>query len=135
MGIEIWISGEIDADVAQGYLETRRRIEQEVNTCLRERNYGTGLAEWTFLAIIRRAKDPHYPEVIRHKKKARSCEFRLKVSHEAFIRGDEAERDRLLFAAIQRAAEIISSWAIAEFDGHKLVSDLAELGRSKGWTT
>jgi Immunity protein 44 len=78
--MKLWMSSEASRDVATALRKTRNEIEQIVNSSLANRDYGEGVRQWAFIAIVL-PTDMHqeYPERLKYRKSDRSVEFRLHI--------------------------------------------------------
>lgn len=125
--MKFWFSGEVMADVGDGFREAINEIEDDLNARFVDRNYGSALDKLSFIAIIRPSGDDAYPEIFKYDKKRRTVEARLKVNHLDFrnARNNE-DRKRLLLNAIERA---IARMGELKMDGdhQRLLSDFQNL--------
>jgi hypothetical protein len=50
--MKLWISGEVDADIGDGFCQTMNEIEVIVNQLIEAKYYGEGLKSWDVIMII-----------------------------------------------------------------------------------
>jgi Immunity protein 44 len=134
MRTTLWMSGEIQSDIADEYRLARKDVEVAVNAALGASNYGDGLSKWSLIAIILEEDHPDFDEVKRYRKKERNFEFRLKISHAEFKATDSVGRRKLIVEALLRSIAEMRRLAIRSIDSAKLESDVRELAAAKGWT-
>jgi hypothetical protein len=133
MGTTLWMSGEVQSDIADEYRLARKDVEAAVNAALRPFNYGDGLNKWSVIAIILEEDHPDFDEVKKYRGKERTFEFRLKISHTAFKSADPVGRRRLIVEALLRSIAEMRILTIRSIDHAKLESDVRELAAAKGW--
>jgi Immunity protein 44 len=132
MGITLWMSGEVQLDIAEEHRSARKDVEAAVNVVLESSNYGDGLGKWYLIEIILENDIPGFDEVNKYRKKERSFESRLKISHSEFKSADSVGQRKLIVEALLRSiAEM--RLAIRGIDCAKLESDIRELAVAKGW--
>jgi len=56
--MKIWMSGEIQSDIGESFRNARKLIEQAFNDHFVSEEYGSGLTEIAYLAIIRETDSP-----------------------------------------------------------------------------
>lgn len=127
--MKLWSSGEIDADVADSFREARKWVEAAINQLLSANDYGDGLDEWAFIAMINRPHIHGYKEVAKLARNKREAEFRLRVSHDEFLAGGEAERKRLLLSALLRSITLMPTIGVADIDMDRLSADVGALAQ------
>jgi hypothetical protein len=131
--MKIWMSGEIQSDIAEGYDRARKQIEAAFNRSFAERDFGEGLVELAYIAIIRKIDSPDYGEVKKYSKRDRSAEFRLKIPHEIFLRANDHERTRLVAASVLRAVGLLRDLKIKNFDHPTFDAEFTAFSRRMGW--
>jgi hypothetical protein len=131
--MQLWMSGELQNDVADQYREARKLVEGKLNERFRQTDYGNGLREWTFIAMIFGADGPNYKEVKRYDRRSKSCEFRLRINHAKFRGGDVEERAGLLCEALLECLNKLEEMRIDELKTEQIRADCVEVARSNGW--
>jgi len=130
----LWMSGEIQLDIAEEHRSARKDIEAAVNDVLGSSDYGEGLDKWYLIAIILEENLPDFDEVNKYRKKERSFESRLKISHAEFKAADAVGQRKLIVGTLLRSIAEMRRLAIRGIDYAKLESDLRELAAAKGWS-
>ncbi len=110
--MKLWMSGEIQADIAEPYRETRQTIEAEINRLLEGFTLPEAFEEWVFIAIIRQSDHPDYPELAK-KSRGAVLEFRLQISHDAFLRGTKSQRISLILAGLTRSVAFMETLGVS----------------------
>jgi len=124
-GIKFWMSGEIQSEVGDCYRQAQNTIEAVLNQCVGVRNYGEGLKEWAYIAIILKPDiDKYYPEVKRYRKKKREVEFRLKINYKKFLKGNAETHLRLVAESVLRSFSLMREMNIKKFDLERLTKDV-----------
>jgi hypothetical protein len=123
-----WISGEIQGDVPDfAFINARKTIESVLNKCAEEKNYGEGLKEWAFIAIILKSGfDEYYPEIKKYRPKKKEVEFRLKISFEEFLKGDSKIQLKLFAESVLRSLDLMREMKIKDFDLEKFTKDVTQ---------
>src|SRR5437660_758652 len=125
--MKFWMSGEIMADVSDGYREARNEVEDELNDQFRSLDYGRGLKELAFIAIILPPAEDIYPEIYEYDKKDRTVEARLKLNHLDFrMAPDKEARKRMLLDGVERAISRMGELKL-DADHERLLADFRKL--------
>ena len=111
--MKLWMSGEIQADVADAYRQARKTVETEVNRLLAEVSLAEKAKEWAFIAIIRGEDSPDYDEVVRKSARGKEFEFRLKIPHAEFLAASPAERVSLILKALARSVDLMGQLGVS----------------------
>jgi hypothetical protein len=133
MGTTLWMSGEIQLDIADEYRTARQDVEAAVNAVLGSFNYGDGLHEWVLIGIIPEEDIPGFGEINKYRKKERSFESRLKISHAEFKAADSVGQRKLIVEALLRSITEMRRHAPRNIDYAKLESDIREVAAAKRW--
>jgi hypothetical protein len=104
--MKLWIGAELDADVADSFRETRKRVESAVNDVIASKDYDLPLNGWDCIAIVR--DDDSFAERVLYSSKTREMDFRLRIDHSAFNAGSPRERAALLFAMLWRSLALLA---------------------------
>ena len=134
MGMTLWMSGEIQLDIADQHRSARKEIESAVNAVLESSNYGEALNKWYFISIILEEAPPGFDEINKLRKKEQSFESRLRISYNEFKAADAVGQRRLIMIALLRSVTEMRRCAVKGIDHDKLESDLRELAATKGWS-
>jgi hypothetical protein len=122
--MELWMSGEIQIDVADQYRHARRVVEHKINSCIGKKVYGTALIEWAYIAIIRAEDSEDYDEVTKYWKKRKVAEFRLKIDYDAFRNGTPRDHVRLLSESLMRSLDLMREIGVVDVDLETLRKDV-----------
>jgi hypothetical protein len=111
--MKLWMSGEIQADIADAYRQARKTVETEVNRLLAEVSLAEKAKEWAFIAIIREEDSPDYGEVVKKSAKGKEFEFRLKIPHAEFLPASPTERIGLIFKTLARSVDLMGQLGVS----------------------
>jgi hypothetical protein len=126
--MKLWMSGEVKRDVVDGYRKARIEIERSVTAVVGTKDYGAGLGELAFLAIMLSPDiDAQYPEIAKYHKKDRSAEFRLKIDHDRFASSDDATRLAMVSEALKRSVDMLPTLKIPDFDWQAFRTDVSSV--------
>jgi hypothetical protein len=131
--MQLWMSGELQDDVADQYREARKLVEGRLNERFKQSDYGKGLREWTFIAMLYPGEGPNYQEVRRYDRRGKSCEFRLKINHTKFRTADRDERAGLLCEALLECLSHLEAMKIEEVKTEQIRADCLDVARANGW--
>jgi hypothetical protein len=135
MAISLWMTEEIQSDVAEEYADARREIEAAMNAVFSSFSYGDALEEWVVIGTVRKnaSASDGYGEINRYVKKERSFESRLKIPHAEFKAANAVEKRMLIVGILLRSIAEMRRRKIPGIDFAKLESDVRELAAAKGW--
>lgn len=123
--MKVWIGGELDSPIADGFRIARNRVEENVNALLTKATYGDGLANLDIIIVI--SKDPG-KEVYKYSQKKRETDVRIILDYDLFINADLVGRCNSIIGALVRAVtEVVAKYKIKEIDFEGLVRDLTAL--------
>lgn len=111
--MKLWMSGEIQADVADAYRNARKAVETEVNRLLAEVPLSERHEEWAVIAIIREEDSPEYGEVVKKSPTGEEFEFRLRIPHAEFLAATPAKRVGLIFKAVGRSVDLMGQLGVS----------------------
>jgi hypothetical protein len=114
------MSEEIQADVADAYMLTRKNIEATINENLSKCSLSENFVEWAFIAIVRREDHPDYQEIKKKHVKRKVLEFRLKIDYADFLRSSEPRRIELIINALKRCIALMEELGVSTEDRAKL---------------
>jgi len=112
--MKLWMSGELQADIADAYREVRREIEASVNAKLQDSFPDGPFEEWTVIPIILAEDDPMFAEFSKKHVKSKALEFRLKIDHERFLNGDLRERRVLVLDMLERCIGMMAKMGLSQ---------------------
>ena len=124
--MELWMSGEIQHDVAEAYRKARNLIEDTVNESIKDNDYGEGLRRWSYIAIIRAEDSEDYGEVKKYWKKRKEAEFRLKIDHAAFLSADMAHHIRLISQSLLSCIRMMPEIGVTNFNFDRFNEDVTK---------
>ena len=132
--MKLWTSGELQADISDAYRSVRKRIETSVNRAIEKRDYGGGLVQWNYLAIILSSDGPKgYNEVKRYNKRNKKCEFRLIIDHAQFKEGDATKKTAMVCESLLQSLSVLESMNIPDFNVSLLREDFLDVAKRQGW--
>jgi hypothetical protein len=131
--MKLWTSSEAMADIDEPLRLASKDVECVLNSSISTREYGPGVTQWDLIYIIMDEDDPNYNEVHRYKKKKHSIEFRLKVDHSAFKRGDSKTQRKLLASSVLRSIRIAETMYIDDFDCKRFLLDVEQTLEKNSW--
>jgi hypothetical protein len=106
--MKLWMSGEVQADIAEPYRITSNAIEAEVNRLLATASLETQAREWDVISIILDERiSNQYPEVAKKSARGQSLEFRLSIPHAEFLEGSPSQRTSLIFGVLSRSVVLM----------------------------
>jgi hypothetical protein len=124
--MELWISGEIQSDVDEGFTRAFKLIEPAVNECIGDKDCGGGLKKWYYIAIILGFEDEDYGEVAKCRKSKKEVEFRLKIDHAAFLAATTAGQVRLMSDSLLRSIKMMPEIGVKDVDFDSLYADVSQ---------
>ena len=124
--MELWMSGEIQGDVGDRYRTARKLVETAINRCTKGNDFGEGLKKWYYIAIILGFDDKDYDEVAKYRRKKKEVEFRLKIDHDAFLKGTLVDQVRLMSDSLLRSINMMPEIGVQDVDFGKLYEDASE---------
>src|SRR4029077_6429302 len=111
--MKLWMSGEIQADVADYYRKASNAVEDQVNKLLNGLTLPEKIDEWDFVAIIREEDSPDYDEVVKKSSRGRSLEFRLKIAHSDFLSASLNGQRLLVLQALSRSVRLMEQLGVS----------------------
>jgi hypothetical protein len=112
--MKLWMSGEIDSDIADAFRSARRSVENEVNDLLNKGASDDSIQEWDVIPIIRVIDSPDFNEVVKKSKRGKSLEFRLKIPHENFRASDPRQQIALIIKMLYRSVDLMEQLGVKE---------------------
>ena len=108
--MEVWFSSESATRglVARSEREISNQIEKEINNYLKEIGYKNDTLDILSVIFVLR-NDDVFDEIWKYRPKKRDTDIRPKIDYEAFVKGDETTRKRLIYEALLRAIDFLKS--------------------------
>lgn len=131
--MEVWMSGEVMAEVADSYSEARKKVEEQFNEHFSASGFGKSLKSLTFIGILRPEGDTNYPETTKFHRRDCDAEFRLKIPYDIFRESDEFTQRKLVARALLRAIESIPEFKLRDFDADAFIQSYKSSLQDTGW--
>jgi hypothetical protein len=122
--MELWMSAEIHHTVDAAYTVASRSIETTLNGILGSRDYGEGLREWAWIAIILPEGYEEYEEVAKYRRKMREVEFRLRIDYSGFLCADAQGHITLIGESLLRSIDMMPGIGVRDVDFDRLRKDV-----------
>ena len=129
--MKVWISGEVDAQTGDAFQRAMMRVETLLNEALESQSYDLPLESWDCIAIIR--DDEAFREITRYSKKDRDMNFKLRVSHSAFLAASPVQQEAMLFDMLRRSLTLLAGKGLAGPELERLVADATRVAVQHGW--
>ncbi|SRR5665213_2689127 len=130
--MEIWMSGEIQGDVGDDFRMARTEIEKILGESVETYN-SEGVKEIALIPIIMKYEDPDFDEVKKYRKSKKELEFRLKINHATFRKGDMKMKKRLIFDLFIKCLNYSNEMKIKDFDRNKVLEAFNSAAKKAGW--
>ncbi|MBA9901141.1 Imm44 family immunity protein [Burkholderia cepacia] len=125
--MKLWMSGEVEADLADTYRVARNAIEPVVNRALEGIEFDQKTEKWTLIPII--LSDTFlsgFPEIVKRSSKGTVLEFRLQIPHEEFKQASSEEKMAMLFDALSRSIDLMPKLKVSLESQTKFYAALAQ---------
>ena len=132
MNMRLWLSGELQNDVAFSYTNCLRHLRRILRPMVLATDYGKSVCEFAFIGIVQQRDIPLFRESWQYFKPRGLAQFRMRIDHPAFKEADELDRSRLIYTAMLRAAAVAPSLHIEAFDAERFAGDLISVGVTHG---
>lgn len=129
--MKLWVSGEVDEDVAEPYRKAAVEVRNHINAVISEKAYGPAIENWDVIGIVLAGEATGFPEVRRYKKRSKSVEVHLNIDHAQFTRASAKTKKQMVFSMVMRSLAIAKGLAIKGFAFDKFEKDLLAVGTSK----
>jgi hypothetical protein len=129
--MDIFMSGEIEIDVADIYREIRKDIEEKIKP-LKTKDYGSEFISIGIIPIIVNIT-PEYEEAGFHKerklikRKEKDADYRLRINFVKFIKSDRNTQKLLVVKNIIDCVRSLGTKAKRDFDALSLERDILQL--------
>lgn len=121
--MKLWISGEIDSDIAASLREARNAIEEAVNNIFTSNDYGDGIVSWDVIMMVSNEGN----EAFKYNRKKKETDVRVLLSKSRFQPMDLLKWKLMILSALIRAVDELSTLEIDNFNGALLKQDLLNL--------
>jgi hypothetical protein len=123
--MEFWFGGELDHTVTDLYRPVRVRVEKRLNDRCAGRHYGDGVLKISICPMILSSEFlASRPERRLWKRQEKLADYRTVIDFDAFSRGNDSEREKLLVTNVLDAVYDLGRKAGASLDAASLVSDI-----------
>lgn len=122
--MQLWMSSEMQANIADAYRASRKEIEKEVNLFIKDKDYGVGIEKWSYIAIIMEEESDDYGEIIKYHKNRKDFEFRLKIPHNEFLLADSSKQKKLIYESLMKSVILMEKKTPATFKYNEFKEDL-----------
>jgi hypothetical protein len=126
--VKVWLSGEVQADVAEACRVARNAVTEIAEAGLRDGEYGKGLLELSLICIVLEDVDD-FPEIKRYEKKNRIFDIRLQIPHTPFKLGDAHAQQHMVMYTLIRAVREMRSLGVKDVDYDRLELDLTAIAK------
>src|SRR5438046_2136676 len=86
----IWLSGELQGEVAKGYTDAMRHLRTALKSRMTTADYGEAVHGWAVIGIVKKLESPLYREGWQFNRRRGMAEFRLKLDYDEFTAADDA---------------------------------------------
>lgn len=129
--MELWIGGEISAEVADSFRAARGPVEKVINESISKKNYSIDLNSWDCIAILR--NDGAMKEIVKYSPKKKEMDFRLRINFDKFLSASDSERKVLIFAMLDRSLVLLKDKGVDGEGLDILIADVRSIGSAHGW--
>ena len=130
--MKLWMTSEVQIDVADKLRALRNEIEEVVNERIKDKSYGEGLVEWAHFFVIM-LNGTFYDDVVKHWVKRKEYETRLHIDHSEFLKASEKKAMRMLCESLVESLEKMNPKKFPKFDRDALLSDFKAICKEQGW--
>jgi hypothetical protein len=130
--MKLWMSAEIQSDVADDYRSIRKPLEVAFNSRFGDEEYG--LDEFNYIAVIRAIESADFPEVCKFRQHEKSAEFRLRIPYTDFRQGDLLRKRVLVCDSLIRAIRMLSQCKFCTVDPDALEAEFIRLTKNLNWS-
>ena len=111
-------------------------VEARVNDVFETKDYGDGLHEWAFIAMILGDLGPDwYKEIKRYDRRDKFAQFRLIIDHAQFKSATKGGKVKLLCDAMLRSLLALEEMHIEDLDVQAIRFDFLTVARLNGWSS
>src|SRR2546423_5919920 len=103
--MRLWLSGELQGNVAEPYIDVARRLRNVVKPQLLTAEYGQ-VGDWALVGIVTPRHSSFLREACQFFEQRGLAEFRLKIDYRSFLEANDVERHRLLYSALLRSCSL-----------------------------
>ncbi len=132
--MKLWNTCEGTGSLPKKAIVIFNAFEQKFNDYITEKNYGSGLKQWSVIFIIAGGPlDPGFTERTMVKRSTQKMDFRLRVDFEAFKKGNTQKRTFLMYDTLLRSLDILAAKKVKDFDLDSLRKDFEACAGLNGW--
>jgi hypothetical protein len=125
--VRFFLSGEIDAEIAEAFRATSAEVESKLNSALGNSSYGEAVEEIGIIPIVLSSRFRGRKERRIVQRRTRSADYRLFIEFDVFLHGSNSDRRRLLIENIVTSVADIHRKLKFDFDGPRLINDIRQL--------
>jgi hypothetical protein len=128
--IDLFVSPEVSKEITFDDANLITLIGKQVKNLLLENDYGDAVKEVAIIPTIFSEgtyKVLAYKERKIYSPKKKEAEFRLKIDFEKFVRGNDAEKKKMILDNFIESITILSEKVRKDFDGKRLIRDIKKL--------
>ena len=130
--MKLWMGGELWHEAAASYRHARNQIEPAINSVIASKDYGAGVKEWAYIAIIGASEG--YDEVSKYSKRSGVFEFRLRIPLDEFLQASESKQIQLICISLAKSLSLMSTTAPLGFQSDLLYQDFLRVMSSNDWS-
>lgn len=127
--MKLWISGEVDSDIGDQFRIAMNTVENEVNSIIEKKDYGTGLESWDIIFIISQEAGE---ESFKYKKSSKETDIRAVINHSAFKNANQIGQKKLMLDTLMRSLLVLKEKKISDFKVDNLIEDIQILNEKVG---
>lgn len=129
--LKFFMSGEVDAIIADEFRELRKEIEQKLKY-LEEKHYGGGLKEISIIPIVvnltpELEEAGFFKERVLYSRKNKDADVRLRIDFDEFQKADIEKRKLLLIKNVLQSVCVLGAKVKKDFAFSTLEKDIKEL--------
>jgi hypothetical protein len=131
MTMKLWMSAEIEADIADENRAVRNEVERAINARIGTRSYKLHLNGWDVIVILR--DDDEFPEITEYSHRRRDMDFRLRLDYTKFNAASHSARCRMYINLLLRSIDILQEKGLETEELNKLATDTMLVAKEQRW--
>ena len=133
--MKIWLSSEMESDVADDCRVLRNEIEKKINENFQKKSiFSLGVDKLALIFIILGPNSGlDYSEIKKYRKKKKEVEFRLKVDHSTFLNSNLEAKRKMLLQTLLRAVRLIPDLNVENFDVEIFEDAVKDVANKMKW--